>query len=190
MYLKKVDIKEFKKVLYEEYKKIFPKEERKTYANLEKSYNNNITDIIEIIVDEKCVGFIIINSIKNNRIVLLDYFAILPKYQHKGYGTNAIKLLKEMYKTYDGIFIEIEKVGNGATDLENKTRQRRAKFYENLGFCKMGFDINLYMVIYSAYILPCSKNFFSDKKVIEDIFEIYRAILGEEKLKKNCKVII
>lgn len=190
MYLKKVDIKEFKKDLYEEYKKIFPKEERKTYEDIERSYNKNITDIIEIIVDEQCVGFIIINSIKNNRIILLDYFAILPKYQHKGYGTNAIKLLKEMYETYDGIFIEIEKVGNGATDLENRTRQRRAKFYENLGFCKMGFELDFYKVIYSTYILPCSKRTFFDKKVIEDIFEIYRAILGEEKLKKNCKVII
>lgn len=189
MYLKKVDIKEFKKVIYEEYKNIFPKEERKTYTDLEKSYNNRITDIIEIIEEEQFIGFIITNFLKDNPIVQLDYFAILPKYQHKGYGTNAIKLLKEMYKSYDGIFIEIEKVGNGDTDLENKTRQRRAKFYENLGFCKMGFDLNLYTVVYSAYMLPCSSNDFSDKKVIEDIFEIYNAILGEEKIKKNCKVI-
>lgn len=127
--------------------------------------------------------------LKNNPIVQLDYFAILPKYQHKGYGTCAIKLLKEMYRSYDGIFIEIEKVGEADTDKENQTRQRRAKFYENLGFSKMGFDLKLYTVIYSTYILPCSKNVFSDKKVIEDIFEIYNAILGEERIRKNCKVI-
>lgn len=189
MYLKKVDIKEFKKVIYEEYKTIFPKEERKTYTDLEKSYNNGITDIIEIIEEEQFIGFIITNFLKDNPIVQLDYFAILPKYQHKGYGTNAIKLLKKMYKTYDGIFIEIEKVGNGDTEQENLIRQRRAKFYENLGFCKLAFDLNLYKVLYSAYMLPCKNKNFSDDKVIEDIFSIYNAILGEERIKKNCKVI-
>ena len=44
MYLKKVDIKEFKKVIYPEYKSIFPEVERKDYADIKKSYNNNITD--------------------------------------------------------------------------------------------------------------------------------------------------
>jgi len=190
MYLKKVDIKQFKKVIYEEYKSIFPKEERKTYVDLEKSYNNKITDIIEIIQEEQFIGFIITNFLKDNPIVQLDYFAILPEYQHKGYGTNAIKLLKEMYKEYDGIFIEIEKVGNGDTDQENQIRERRANFYENLGFCKMGFDLNLYKVVYSAYILPCSNNVFKDEKVIEDIFEIYNSILGEKRVEKNCRVII
>ena len=34
MYLKKVDIKEFKEVIYPEYEKIFPEIERKSYANL------------------------------------------------------------------------------------------------------------------------------------------------------------
>jgi len=189
MYLKKVDIKEFKKVIYEEYKIIFPKEERKTYTDLEKSYNNEITDIIEIMEEEEFIGFIITNYLKGNPIVQLDYFAILPKYQHKGYGTNAIKLLKKMYKTYDGIFIEIEKVGNGNTEQENLIRQRRANFYENLGFGKLGFDLNLYKVLYSAYMLPCKNKIFFDDKVIKDIINIYNTILGEERIKKNCKVI-
>ncbi len=190
MYLKKVDIKEFKEVIYPEYEKIFPKVERKTYANLKKSYEKNITEIIEIMKEEQFVGFFIVNILPNNPYVLLDYFAILPKYQHRGYGSNAIKLLKEMYKNYDGIYIEIEKVGNGANDEENKIRQRRAKFYENLGFCKMGFDVDLFTVLFSTYMLPCSKDVFSDEDVIKDIFSIYNAVLGEQRAKENCKVII
>ena len=189
MYLKKVDIKEFKKVIYEEYKNIFPKEERKTYTDLERSYNNKITDIFKIVDNEQFIGFIITNFLENNPIVQLDYFAILPKYQNKGYGTNAIKLLKERYKEYDAIFIEIEKVGYGNNNLENKMRKRRANFYENLGFCKMMFDLNLYKIIYSAYILTCSNNVLKEEVVIENIFEIYKSILGEKKVEKNCKVL-
>ncbi|MGN1310331.1 MAG: GNAT family N-acetyltransferase [Clostridia bacterium] len=190
MYLKKVDIKEFKKVIYLAYKSIFPESERKDYADIKKSYNNNITDIIEIIVEEQFVGFFIIDFLKDSPYVLLDFFAILPKYQNKGYGSEAIKLLKEMYKDYDGIFIEIEKIGNGDNEKENQIRQRRAKFYENLGFHKLGFDIELYSVLFSAYMLPCAKNIFADEKVIKNILEIYNAILGEKKIKKNCKIII
>lgn len=190
MYLKKVDIKEFKKVIYPEYKSIFPEVERKDYADIKKSYNNNITDIIEIIVEEQFVGFFITDSLKDNPYILLDFFAILPKYQNNGYGSEAIKLLKEMYKDYDGIFIEIEKIGNGDNEKENQIRQRRAKFYENLGFHKLGFDIELFTVLFSAYMLPCSKNIFVDEKVIKNILEIYNAILGEEKIKKNCNIIL
>lgn len=189
MYLKKVDIKEFKKVIFKEYKNLFPRIERKSFTDLKKSYNNNITDIIEIIEEEQFVGFIIINFLEDNPYVQLDYFAILPQYQHKGYGSKAIKSLKKMYKSHDGIFIEIEKVGNAKTEKENYLRQRRAKFYENLGCFKRNFDLELYTVLFSVYILPFSNNVFSDEKIIKNILEIYNAILGERRVQKNCKVI-
>lgn len=105
MQLKKIDILEFKKVIYSDYKKIFPSIERKSYRTIKKLYNNNMSDIIGIIQDNELVGFIIINTIEDNLYAILDYFAILPKYQGKGYGTEAIKLLKEMYKEYNGIYI-------------------------------------------------------------------------------------
>ena len=189
MYLKKVDIKEFKKVIFREYKKIFPRLERKLYMTLKKSYNHHITDIIEIIEEEQFVGFIITNFLKDNPYVQLEYIAILSEYRNKGYGTNAIKLLKELYKDYEGIFIEIEKIGQGKSDEENQVRQKRAKFYENLGFCKMGFDLDLYQIIYSPYILSCSNNELSDERAIKYFFEIYNATLGKRRVKKNYKVI-
>lgn len=189
MELNRIDIRKFKETIYPEYKKLFPELERKTYSDLERAYHNHIMDIIEIVEENQLVGFFITNFLENNPYVQLDYFAIFSPYQHKGYGTNAIKLLKEMYKSYDGIFIEIEKVGYGATKEENLIREGRAKFYENLGFYKMNFDLDLYTVIYSAYLLPCKRKEFSDKNVIKDIFQIYTAILGEDRVNKNCKVI-
>lgn len=189
MYLKKVDIKEFRKVIYPEYEKIFPEIERKSYTNLKKSYDKNIVDMIEIIEEDQFVGFFMVNFLKNNPYILLDYFAILPNYQSRGHGKKAVKLLKEMYQDYDGIYIEIEKVGNEDNEEENKIRQRRAKFYENLGFVKLGFDIELFTVLFSTYMLPCSKNEFSNEEVIKGVGSMYNAILGEQKAKKYCKVI-
>lgn len=177
-------------MIYPEYEAMFPEDERKPYEMLESSYNDNITDIIEITVDNQFVGFVLINSVEGNKYAVLDYFAILPRYQNKGYGSKAIKLLKELYKEYEGIFCEVDKAGCGDTDEENMIRERRVKFYENLRFIKLGFDLNLFTVLFSTYILPCSKNEFSDKKVIKSVWKIYVAISGEERVKQNCKVII
>ena len=189
MTLRKIGLEEFQKVIYPEYKRIFPKEECKPYALIKKTFENNITDMIEIIESDKIVGFFIVNTLKNNQYAMLDFFAILPQYQNKGYGSKAIKLLKEENKNLEGIIIEIEKCGLGKNEEENSFREKRARFYERLGFQKMGFDIELYMVMYSIYVLPCNETiFFEDMRVSQAMFDIYKAISGEERTKKNCKI--
>lgn len=189
MQLKKIDANEFKEVIYSDYKKVFPSMERKSYSTIKKLYNKNIANIIEIIQEEEVVGFIIINTIEHNLYAILDYFAILPKHQGKGYGTEAIKLLKEMYKDYNGIYIEIEQVEDAKTEAERNKRQRRANFYENLGFIKMNFDLNLFSVLYSTYILPCKNESFTETEAIDEVFKIYTTTIGEKRTKKYCKLI-
>ena len=95
----------------------------------------------------------------------------------------------ELYKEHEGIFIEIEKVGQGNSDEENKIRQKREGFYEKLGFCELGFDLELYKIIYSTFILPCTKNEISDEKAIKYFFEIYNETLGKRRVKKNYKIL-
>ena len=190
MELKESDIKQFKKDVYKYYKKLFPALERKSYRILKKSYSKGTTSILGILEQNKIIGFMIINQIKNNKYMQLDYFAIFPEYQSKGYGKQAIIELKKLYSDYYGIFIEIEKIGLGENDKENELRKRRAKFYEKLGFVKLNVDLELYKVIYSPYILFCSDFRENDDKIIKDIFKIYNEILGERKINKNCRVLI
>lgn len=190
MRLVEVDIKEFKHIIYPEYVKLFPEAERKSYRRIKKAVKNEISKIIEIVVDDQFVGFMIINALENNPYVQLDYLAILPNYQHKGYGKEAIKLLKKQYENYNGIFIEVEKIGLGKNEEENRVREKRVSFYENLGFYKMNFDLELFTVKYSAYLLSGLETENSDKEIINYIFEIYIAILGKNKVKRNCKVMM
>ena len=49
-----------------------------------------------------------VNFLKNNPYILLDYFAILPNYQSRGYGRKAIKLLKEISDKIEKLNINIE----------------------------------------------------------------------------------
>ena len=114
MELINIDYKEFKAEIYQKYIEIFPEEERKSLETIEKNYNKNITRFIKIDEEKELIGFCIMNSIENNRYMQLDYFAILPEYQNKGYGTKAIKELEKVVQNYDAIFVEIEKLGYGA----------------------------------------------------------------------------
>lgn len=183
------NIEEFKNVIYPEYLKLFPKLERKSLKDIEKSFLNEITKIIKIIENDNFVGFIITNSLKDKKYLQLDYFAILPQYQNKGYGTQALEILKEQSKQYKGIFIEVEKQELGKSKEENILRKKRTEFYERMGFYKLNCDLLLYTVMYTPYILPVSNMKENEEKVLQEIFDIYIAILGEKRVKSNYKVI-
>ncbi len=190
MNLINIGIEEFKKEVYPEYIKIFPKEERKELKTIEQNYDKKITKLIKICEHNQFVGFFIINTIKNNQYVQLDYFAILEKYQNKGYGTKAIQLLKKQMETYDGIFVEIEKLGLGKDRQENLLRERRTKFYETLGFEKLNFELKWFeTLILSIYVLPISTYKDTEEKIMKNMFQIYISVHGKEKVDRNCKVI-
>ena len=113
MELVSIDIKEFKKDVYEDYKKLFPEEERKAFKHLKSSFEKGITTFIKIVLEKKFIGFFIVNIVKDIKYVHLDYFAILPEYQSKGYGTEAIRKLKEDYianHIYDFYIVKKENI--------------------------------------------------------------------------------
>lgn len=185
-----INIEKFKKVVYPEYLKLFPQEERKALETIEKSFYNGITKIIEIVDNNIFIGFIIINTLTDNKYIQLDYLAILPQYQNKGYGTQAINLLKKQSKEYNGIFVETEKVGLGINEDENKLRAKRARFYEKLGFYKLNFELKWYeSLILSPYVFQISTNKNSEDEILKNMLKIYIATHGREKVENNCKIL-
>ncbi len=191
MELININFKEFKEEVYQKYIEIFPEEERKSLETIEKNYNKNITSFIKIAEANKLIGFLIMNSIENNRYMQLDYFAILPEYQNKGHGTKAIKELKNLISNYNAIFVEIEKLGCGANKTDNEIREKRAKFYERLGFHKLNSNLKWFNSLFlSIYCLNLSKNqTYDEKEILNNIFEIYYKVHGRKKVNENCEII-
>ena len=183
MQLIKVDINEFEKNLYSKYEEIFPSNERKPLVHIKNLYNKGFLEIIEILDEEKIVGFFITNILPQNPYVLLDFFAIFPEQQSKGYGSKAINLLKKLYKNHEGIYIEVERPDKLDQDIN---KYRRIKFYEKLGFYNLGYDLKLFNVAFSTFILPINETKHSNKDIINKIKEIYIAVLGKENYTKNC----
>ena len=180
-------IEEFKKTIYPEYLKLFPELERKSYHDIEKSIINDITTILKIMVEKETVGFMIINQLEDVSCIQLDYLGILPQYQKNGYGSEAIKLLTTECQNMS-IFIEIEKEKLGNNEKENQIRERRARFYEKLGFQKMNFDIILNTVIFSTYLLDNSDKKSTDEEIARSILITYEKIIGKEKVLKNIRI--
>ena len=185
--LEEIDIKEFKEDIYMYYVEAFPEEERKPFSLIKNTYDRGYMKLIKILNNDSLLGFMILNRIKNNGYAVLDYFAILPQYRNKGFGTKALKLLLEKEKKSSGIFIEIEKVGLGINNEDNLIREKRKKFYEEIGFKKLKFDLLLFGVIFMPYIF--SNIDINEEEIIKEILNIYESICGKESIEQNCKII-
>lgn len=77
--------------------------------------------------------------------------------------------------------------GLGKDTEENLLREKRKQFYERVGFKKLKFDLFLFDVIYTPYLFSNIKD--DENMIIGEIFNIYEAISGKEKIKQNCKII-
>lgn len=183
-----IDIVRFKEKIYPKYLKLFPASERKSYKQFVSAFNNGILNIIEIMLDGNSIGFFLTNSIKGNKYLQVDYFAIFSEFQGKGYGRQAISKLKQISCKYKGIFIEVEKIGLGKDEAENMLRQRRMRFYTKLGFIPLDYDFDLFKVIFTPLVLPVHDVLDEQETIVEKVIEIYYEILGEKIFKNNCNI--
>lgn len=186
--LKELTMNKFDKEIYKYYKELFPAEEQKAKKLLRDTYRQGILKIIGIYYNDNLVGFMLTNTLPDNKYLQLDYLGIFPKYQGMGYGSKAIMELKNISKNYNGIFGEVEAEGLGENEEENEIRKRRQAFYNKLGFRKLEFKIELFKVIFTPMILDISENNNTDD-IIESMFNIYVNVVGEEKANKYCKII-
>lgn len=190
MKLEKINFEVFKTNIYKEYIDVFPTKQQKPLKFIQNGISKEIMEILEIIENDKIVGFFILNKIKEDGYFQLDYFAIFKRYQSKGYGSKAIKELIKYCEKSKGIFIEIEKIENAKNEEEKNIRQRRANFYEKLNFQKLDFDIIISKMLFTPYILMISKTEeLNQKELIETIMEIYIQISGKEYVQENIEFL-
>ncbi len=187
--LKEIDFGEFQKDVYKHYEELFPKEERQPLSLLQKLFLEGTIKFVKIMDEEIDVGFLIYVTTLNNPYVWLDYFAIYKEFQNKQYGTEAIKAFKTIFKEYDGIYGEIEKIGLGETEEENKIREKRLSFWKNLGFELLNIDMNLFGVIYSSCVLKLNAVKRESSEIVKYGFSLYETVMGKAEIEKNCFII-
>lgn len=178
-----IKIEEFEEKIYEEYIQLFPPEEQREWKYIKKSYENKIEKFYKIVSENNIIGFVMLEKLFENYPYYIDYFAIFKKYQGKGFGTKAIRLLLDKFVKNDGLCIEIEK-----EESSNNITIKRAKFYKKLLFKKINSEYLLYGVHFTPYIY--GENLKINKNEIDKImFDYYIANCGEDEIKKNCSII-
>lgn len=148
------------------YIEAFPEAERKPMKQILKVCENGFGRIIPILMDDEFVGMFITLDSDGDNTLLIDYFAIKSDYRGLSLGSKAIELLNKMENKT--IIIEIEPCINEANNLLQ--RQKRKKFYENLGFKQTDINISWFGVDLELMSLNKIINFNHYMDLLTSIF--------------------
>lgn len=144
MDLKQLDSKEIERVYNTHMKIDFPIEELKPL------------DIIQRLLEKQnyaCYGLYEKNELQayaflaiQKSYLLIDYYAVCSEHRNKGIGSKFLKLIKEQFKDYEGIMVEVEKVECAPNETEKTIRRRRIDFYKRNGMRMTSISILLFNV--------------------------------------------
>lgn len=158
------------------YKTAFPRYERKPIFIIKHTHKKGSTDIWLIEENGDFLGFMI--TLNSNKLILLDYFAIIPEMRGKGIGAEALKILQEKYSEKK-LFLETESVCTDAPNMEE--RRKRKRFYLNNGMTETGITVSLFGTEMEVLSFNCSLSF-------EEYTLVYSSNYGKASLKNIMKI--
>lgn len=127
--------------LYRLYRQAFPSFERKPFSVIRSMQKKGKSDIWYFEKEGKFAGLVF--TINSDKVILIDYLAIVAKRRGEGIGSAIISQLRDYYVN-KGIFVEIESVFD---ECENKDeRLRRKHFYLSNGLVPMKVMVVLFGV--------------------------------------------
>ena len=151
------------------YESAFPPDERMPFERVLQKRDAGVMRLLSVESENgEFLGFANITLCLDD-VLALNYFAILPEMQGRGYGTDVIKELKKRYSERS-IVIDIE---DDAVECDNaEQRKRRRCFYERLGFSTMPYRLKIFGV---PSIIMSSGRAYSLEQYKEIFAEVFSA---------------
>ena len=146
------------------YESSFPDNEKKPFDFMIQKQKEHKMELLKIMKDHEFIG-LMITALSNP--ILLDYFAIVPKYQSCGYGSQALKLLKQYYQK--DFFGEIESTLHD-DDID---KLKRKQFYIKNGMIAMPFQIELFQVNMEILTSGCYISYDQYRSLLVENFGEY-----------------
>jgi hypothetical protein len=174
--LKEVKSQEDKKYFKNLYQLSFPEYERIDAEILYGFYDQNLIDILLLNKDSKNIGMAVIYL--NDNIHLLSYLAIDPACRGEGFGSKALRLLKEKY---DDLIIEIESTKFKDAD-DFAIRNRRKAFYIKNDFKVLEESVNYFGI--EMELMATTKD-----AGIDEYFGTYSNIFDEDFINENISLV-
>ena len=158
------------------YLSAFPEDERIAIDKLYDLYKEKLIKIDLITHKDRNIGFAVIYLSEN--IHLLSYFAIDPGLRGQGYGSMALKLLKNQY---DDLMIEIE-----STDFKDADdfalRNRRKAFYIRNGYKVMDQKIDYFGI--EMELMATTRD-----AGMTDYMDTYLNVFDDDFVNENIKLV-
>ena len=156
--------------LYRLYQSAFPKEEKKPFSMIRGMYKKGKTDVWYCEENGEFAGLVI--TINGPDKVLLDYLAVAKKRRGCGHGSEMLRLMRQQYAG-KGVFLEIEKVAEEASNYEE--RRRRKQFYLRNGMTEMGVFVELFGVDMELLGFDCTMTFAEYHDFYRDNYSTWAA---------------
>lgn len=117
-------------------------------------------------------------------LLLLDYFAVVPKRRGQGVGSRFLQDLQSGFAESGGLIVEVEQVAAASDDAERRVRRRRTKFYEAAGFVSTAVSGKIFGVEYDVLYRPIKQS-LADDDLLEAVTDLYRQIVPKVLFKAN-----
>lgn len=124
--------------------------------------------------------------VKNNKTIMLDYFAIIKDKRASGLGSEVLKRFIDEFKTkYSTFLLESEDPLFAVNSSDKIIREKRIEFYEKNGCEKINFKSKVYGVNYVLFTLFN----YDDTNILEQYKDIYISMSDLEKFKQNIVIL-
>jgi len=120
------------KKLHSYMKRDFPFLERWPYFMAKRFYKNKIFNGL-FLAENSDIGYAVISALEDSGYALINYFAILPEYRSKGYGSEFLKLLINHYPNH-ALVLEVENPSVAKNARLRDIAEKRIIFYKNAEF--------------------------------------------------------
>ena len=153
MTLRDLTLQELHHLHRHELREAFPPEELKPFAAMKKLYRAGVYHPVGAWEGETLVGYALLWEAPQRKYVLIDYLGGTAARRNGGLGAELLRLLREKFRSWDGIIVESEAPEGGQSD---GIRQRRMNFYRRNGYTFLRYDCMLFGVHYRVCL--CSPN--------------------------------
>ncbi len=124
----------------------FPPSELKPLAFIRKAVDNGIYSCFGFFDDDRIVGYLFLEKLKDSDDYLIDYLAVISENRNNGFGSDMLKTFVQKYPDASSILVEVEDPDFADNNEDAELQTRRYNFYLRNGFCDTGLRAKCYGV--------------------------------------------
>lgn len=166
-------------------KQQFPSSELKPLSAIELLCAQKRYDVWGFCEDDRLEAYALLARIADAQIHLMDYFGVLPEFQHGGKGSAVLGRLREMLDG-DAILVEAENPDAIEDPEERRIAADRIRFYERNGYRSTSIRVWLFGVDY-VILAQILKKDPGDDALQEALDGFYRSTIPPFMYGKNVE---